>query len=299
MRRLLALVAGATLFVASVASAAEWQKLLTPAGLETLADDGGVTVLDIRSPREYATAHVPGAVNVPYPAWRGPKENPGKALSDKALTAAMQAGGLEPDSRVVITHAGINPTDFGAAARVYWTLKSAGLSEIAILNGGVRGWIAEGRELSVDPAKVEPSKATFTLSDEWMVGRAEVTEIVAGARQATLIDARTPEFFKGEKKHAAAETPGTIPGSENFVYDSWFTASETEISTGERIAELAASAPGSDAAETVSFCNTGHWAAINWFALSELAGRENVRLYPESAVGWVNAGRPVEPEPKK
>jgi Rhodanese-related sulfurtransferase len=40
----------------------------------------------------------------------------------------------------------------------------------------------------------------------------------------------------------------------------------------------------------VSFCNTGHWAATNWFALSELAGIENVRLYPESMVGWSNAG---------
>ena len=40
----------------------------------------------------------------------------------------------------------------------------------------------------------------------------------------------------------------------------------------------------------VSFCNTGHWAATNWFALSELAGIEGVRLYPESVVGWSNAG---------
>jgi thiosulfate/3-mercaptopyruvate sulfurtransferase len=40
----------------------------------------------------------------------------------------------------------------------------------------------------------------------------------------------------------------------------------------------------------VSFCNTGHWAATNWFALSEIAGIEGVRMYPESMVGWSNAG---------
>ena len=40
----------------------------------------------------------------------------------------------------------------------------------------------------------------------------------------------------------------------------------------------------------MSFCNTGHWAATNWFALSEVAGIEGVRMYPESMVGWSNAG---------
>ena len=45
-----------------------------------------------------------------------------------------------------------------------------------------------------------------------------------------------------------------------------------------------------DDAGLISFCNTGHWAATNWFALSELAGIDNVRLYPESMVGWSHAG---------
>jgi thiosulfate/3-mercaptopyruvate sulfurtransferase len=36
----------------------------------------------------------------------------------------------------------------------------------------------------------------------------------------------------------------------------------------------------------VSFCNTGHWAATDWFALSELAGIENVKLYPDSMVAY-------------
>ena len=47
----------------------------------------------------------------------------------------------------------------------------------------------------------------------------------------------------------------------------------------------------------MSFCNTGHWAATNWFALSELAGIENVKLYPESLVGWSHAGLPMANTP--
>ena len=57
-----------------------------------------------------------------------------------------------------------------------------------------------------------------------------------------------------------------------------------------RVHRLAEAEGFADADQLVSFCNTGHWAATNWFALSELAGIDNVKLYPESMVGWSNAG---------
>ena len=47
----------------------------------------------------------------------------------------------------------------------------------------------------------------------------------------------------------------------------------------------------------VSFCNTGHWAATNWFVLSELSGLKGVKLYPESMVGWSNADLPMDNTP--
>ena len=286
MTRLLAAVA-ALILSAGPADAAPWNKLLTPAELAARND---VTIIDIRSPREYATAHIPGALNAPYPAWRGPANNPGKPLGDARLTELLQGLGLRPESRVAVTHAGLDETDFGAAARVYWTLKSAGLSEIAILNGGVRGWVAEGRTLSVEPARADPSRARFSLSGEWMAGREEVAAIIAGERNGTLLDARSDAFRSGGAKHPAAKAAGTLAGSEQLVYDTWFEAGGHEMTPAERLTRLAeARAPDGDD-ETVSFCNTGHWAAINWFALSEMAGHEQVKLYPESMVGWVKNG---------
>ena len=41
--------------------------------------------------------------------------------------------------------------------------------------------------------------------------------------------------------------------------------------------------------DIVSFCNTGHWAAINWFVLSEVAGQSGARMYPGSMVEWSQA----------
>lgn len=57
-----------------------------------------------------------------------------------------------------------------------------------------------------------------------------------------------------------------------------------------RVLEIAREAGyASNGQELVSFCNTDHWVATNWFAMSELAGIEGVKLYPESLVGWSNA----------
>lgn len=283
----------AALFAVTPALAdAGWQKLLTPAALAEASAD--VTVLDIRSPKEYATAHVPGAINAPYPVWRGPAQNPGQVLSDAQLTQLLQALGLTPESRVVVVHAGTDETDFGAAARVYWTLKSAGLGKLAILNGGVRSWVAAGQALSVETTVPKPSTASFALADTWMAGRAEVAGIASGERDAVLVDARPEAFFKAERKHPAAKAAGTLPGAKNVDQFSWFDGNKTELPAADRIAALAKSAGvGAGEGDVVSFCNTGHWAATSWFAMSELAGIENVKMYPESMVGWVNSGGAV------
>ena len=287
MKRIL-IATAALLLAAGTASAAEWKKLVTA---DELAALDGVTVVDIRAPEAYGTAHVPGAVNAPYGKWRGPADNPGAVISDEALTALLQGAGLDHSDRVVITHAGEDQTDFGAAARVYWTLKSAGFPTLAILNGGGKGWVDAGQPLTSAIPEITPTEDTFVLSGDYMIDREGVAAVIDGARQATLVDARPPAFFRGEAKHGAASKPGTLKGATSFPFAAFFEGDKTEIADAAHAAAAAADVGGEG--EIVSFCNTGHWAATNWFALSELAGKDNVKLYPESMVGWVNNGGEV------
>ncbi len=291
MLRLVLAMVVATGLAAGSAAAAAWNKLVSPAELTGLIAAGDVTVLDIRSPEDYAAGHIAGALNAPYGSWRGPQDNPGAPLSDAQLTERLQSLGIEPGERVVVTYQGRDTTDFGAAARVYWTLKSAGLTEIAILNGGIGSWTAAGQALGTAPATAKRSAASFALSDQWMITREGVQDVLAGARQSTMIDARPAAFWQGQAKHPAASRAGTLENSLNITHDSWFPGSQTELTAADRVIEIAKGAGyAADGKELVSFCNTGHWAATNWFALSELAGVEGVKLYPESMVGWANAG---------
>ncbi len=281
--------------LAGQAVSAEWKRLMEPADLAAVIGSD-VVVLDIRAGKHFERGSVVGAINAPYPSWRGPKENPGQVLTDQALTERLQSLGIEKDDRVVVVYHGSNDTDFGAAARVYWTLKSAGLTELAILNGGLVNWVGAGQALSTDFGAPERSTETFALSDQWMISREGVLDVVQGNTDAQIIDARPLPFLQGKRKHPGAKAAGTLEGAANVMHSTWFDKDQpTQVSTADRVLQLAKEAGVEDgsARPIASFCNTGHWAATNWFALSELAGIENVKLYPESMVGWTKAGQPT------
>ena len=275
---------------AAVATAQDWKPLITPGELVALS--GRVDLIDIRlvnGAAGYGAGHIDGAVSAPYPLWRGPADNPGQRLTDGELSMLLRTKGLTRRKPVVIAYLGANPTDFGAAARVYWTLKSAGIEKIAILDGGLRAWVEANLPLTTQPVTPEPSGIRTTLSTQWLATRDEVKAISAGYAAGVLVDARPDAFLSGRKKHDAAKKAGTIPNAEQFQFTQWFDGQKATVGGGllARFRKPEGDGP------VVSFCNTGHWAATNWFMMSEVQGIEGVKLYPESMVGWTKAGEAV------
>ncbi|MCU0906963.1 MAG: rhodanese-like domain-containing protein [Rhodobacteraceae bacterium] len=298
-----AAVAAALLAITGPAAAeTRLSPLVTPAELSATLSADAPLILDVRAPGAvdqagtFAAGHIAGAVSAPYALFRGPEANPGQLPPEAELTRVLQSLGVTADRPTVIVHQGANETDFGSAARVYWTLKSSGVSNLAILNGGIAAWQADGLPLSTEAAAPVPSDFTVTFSDRWLATEADVLAVVGGDATATLIDARPESFWRGDDAHAAAASPGTLPQSQYFTHSNWFQSGPAIVDAAAA-RTLAEEAGYTDDAGLISFCNTGHWAATNWFALSELAGIENVRLYPESMVGWSNAGHPMDNVP--
>jgi thiosulfate/3-mercaptopyruvate sulfurtransferase len=284
--------AAGVLLLSATGALAEWSPLVTPQGLESLMAEEDAVILDIRAPGAYAEGHVEGAVNVPYHAWRGPETNPGALIADDKLSFLLSEAGVEPDVPVVVTYAGKGTLDFGSAARVYWTLKSAGVEQIAILNGGLAAWTAAGLDLSTDGGGNFPSDLDFSFAETWRIDRDGVRDVLDGTRAAQFVDARPEAFFTGAKRHDAAAWAGTLTGAVNIVHEAFFGGPVLTATREGVLAQLQAAGVDPAGAEIVSFCNTGHWAATNWFVLSEIAGIEGVKLYPESMVGWTqNADR--------
>lgn len=281
------------LAVASALLASSWltaahaaQPLLSPAELAS-AQQGAAApvVIDIREPKLYAEGHIPGALNAPYGKWRGPATNPGELPDLPKLTALVQSLGLNPATHAVVVSTGADATDFGAMARVYWSLKVLGLKELSIVNGGMKTWVADGKPVSTEAPQVQASSYQPVLDESLIATRDQVRSHV-DLSNAALVDSRPDAFYQGKTRAPAAKLSGTLPGAQQLDFNQWFvkgTAQFVDQATARQIAEKVSRKDGQD---TVAFCNTGHWAATDWFGLSEMAGLPNVKLYAGSMVDW-------------
>ncbi|MCY4005289.1 MAG: rhodanese-like domain-containing protein [Rhodobacteraceae bacterium] len=286
--KFLSIAAASVIAMAHAAAASTFGPLVTPQELASSLDESSPVIIDIRGDL-YAEGHLPGALSAPYGQFRGPKTNPGQILEARELESLYESLGLQLDEPIVIVYEGGSSSDFGAAARVYWTLKSTGFEDLTILNGGYRAWTAANLPTSKDPVIPVPSELDITFSQQWTVTTDEAAEKALDG-SALLVDARTTEFFEGDKKHPAAARPGAAPGAVNYVFAKFFDSGSAAIQSRIDTDAVKEAIGLSEGDEVVAYCNTGHWAAINWFALSEVGGIDNVKLYPGSMVEYSQAG---------
>ena len=282
MKKMLAFAVALT--AAHWASAA--QPLLTPAQLSAqLPAAAQVRVIDIRDPKAYGQQHIPGAVNAPYGKWRGPATNPGELPDVSQLTQLVQSLGLTPTVHAVVVSTGADATDFGASARVYWTLKTLGLKELSIVNGGMKAWTEAKLPLDNAAVKIAASSWQPALNTELIATRDDIRQHL-DLSNAALVDSRPDAFYQGKTRAPAAKLSGTLPGAQQLDFNQWFVPGTSIFVNAAAAKQIAAKVQRQSGQDMVAFCNTGHWAATDWFGLSEMAGLPNVKLYAGSMVDW-------------
>lgn len=304
MRSRLIIAAGA-LAVAGQAHALHPSPLVEAKWLDEQLGTDGLVVLDVRSSiddggdrESFEAARIPGSRYSSYTdaGWREERDGVPGLMPDVAdLEALIGDLGIGHDDTVVVVAGGTGPTDFGSAARVYWTLKALGHDEVTILNGGFAGWAQQGFEVtSGEPDAPEATDFTGTLQAHLLAS----TEEVEAAREGgePLVDARPNDFFTGETQSPATRAPGTIPDSVNLPHDGALVEREGAYYLDPERLNANIDALGLDReAPTVAFCNTGHWAASGWFQLSELGGLENTTMYDGSMAEWTrDDARPLQ-----
>ena len=266
--------------------------VISPEALKARLGNPGLVVVDIRSgeTREqgratFAAAHIPGAVHGDYAhaAWRLPRGKISVYLPEPAQFEALAGElGVNNDDDVVIVHEGTDSSSFGAAARAYWTFKAMGHASIAILDGGHRGWVQAGY-----PVATGETRATSTIYEAKPVAglRARLEDVLAaGASQVTLVDSRPESYYSGLEKHRAIEAFGHVPGAVNVPHH---TAFGPDFRLKDKASLAKAFAAAGDGA-AIAYCNTGHWAATDWFVLSEVLGRKDVKLYDGSMLEYAS-----------
>ncbi len=275
--------------------------LIAPEDLLARLGHPRLIVLDIRSSIDgggkaaYEAGHIPGAVHTDYVAdgWRAKiGQAPGLLPPLDHLAALVGRLGIEPHDDVVIVPAGVSATDFAAAARIYWTLKTIGHGQQAILDGGFRGWTADpARPVETGPSPDQAAAPYPVVMQQRLRSTADATLVASRSKLATLVDARSTSYFEGHEKAPEAARAGHIPGALSRDYTQAFDGATGRLKSQDELAALFAGLPKGPA---ISYCNTGHTAALNWFVMSELLGREEVALYDGSMTDWTqDPERPV------
>ena len=274
--------------------------LVSTGWLKQHLKDPDLLVLDVRSSIDgggaeaFARGHIPGAAHSDYDkaGWRVTRNGVPFMLPTLAeLEKLIGETGIDEDTHVVVVPAGVHFTDFGSAARTYWTLKVAGVVNVSILDGGYAAWAAEHNAIETGAAKPSPKIFTAKLDKSLFVDAREV-EAIERSGGATLVDARPATFFAGKEKAPAAQAYGHIPGAVNLDSATFYDAKTNRLRPQVELAALAASAV--PVGPAVTYCNTGHWASTDWFVLSEILGRKDVKLYYGSMVDWTSdASRPL------
>lgn len=287
-------------FLASTTSAFAAEPLVSTDWLKDNLNEDNLVLIDVRTKlantgrEDYLKAHIPGAVWTDYPGfWRSDEGAVvGVLPSVEKLEASLSQLGVGEDKHVVIYPAGTSATDFGVAARLYWTLKHLGHEEVSILDGGWQAWAADASN-PVGTGEVIPEPDFFeaSLVDGLNISTADVSALLGS--DTVFVDARPDAQFLGQEKHPAATRFGRLPGAVQADNHGFFDVETGRLKDRDTLAALV---PASiDSGSTiVSYCNTGHWAATNWFVMSEVLGFEDVALYDESMVGWSQSEFEVE-----
>jgi thiosulfate/3-mercaptopyruvate sulfurtransferase len=270
--------------------------LISPANLASHLDRPDWVVLDCRfdlanpeaGETQFAAGHVPGAryVHLDRDLSGSKTGSNGRHPLPTVEQMAERFGalGIGPDIQVIAYDG-----DTGMyAARLWWMLRFMGHDAVAVLDGGFARWTAEGHPTTTAPAPTGAVRFEGRPRAAW---RLSVDE-VAGGVEGLLVDARSPERFRGINE-TIDKVGGHIPGACNYFFQQNLNDDKTFKAPEVLRAQWTEALGGRPANEVVMYCGSGVTACHNLLAL-EVAGLSGARIFPGSWSEWsADPSRPV------
>ena len=259
--------------------------------LEYQPEGSGIPYIAVPGRHTFEAGHIPGADFLDLQGEFSEQNSELRFMmpATAQLEAAFGRHGIAADSRVVLYSIGSAMW----ATRFWWMLRSLGFESVAVLDGGLDKWKAEGRAIEAGPAKGYPP-AIFTAKPQagYFVDKHETFS--AGAdRNAVVVNALGPQFHRGLEPSRYGR-PGRIPGSVNVSAATLFDpTTKAFVPSAEAEAKFAAQGVSKDK-RVVAYCGGGISATIDLFLLHRL-GYDNLSLYDGSMGEWAkDESLPIE-----
>jgi thiosulfate/3-mercaptopyruvate sulfurtransferase len=256
--------------------------LVDPRWLSARLSDPDVCVVEVDvSSAAYDDWHIDGAVlwNI-YTDLRDAEYRPVGAAPVEQL---VQRSGIRPDTTVVF---------YGyAPALGFWLLRRYGHTNVCVLDCDRESWRAEGHPWST--VATEPMTTTYPLGDEDVritADRADVRDAV-GQAGALLVDVRSTAEYEGERFWpSGGQQPngraGHVPSAVHQPIDGVYDDHGSFRDVGELRQVFTEIDLDDDEVELITYCTIGGRAATTWFVLTQLLGRDRVKVYEGSWAEW-------------
>ncbi|MBD2842473.1 sulfurtransferase [Erythrobacter rubeus] len=235
-----------------------------------------------RDPRaEFETAHIPGAHFLDLASLTDTASDVPAALPSAAqLSDRLDRLGVGPEDAVIL----YDDSDLKTSARAWFTLTAHGIEDVAILDGGLGKWKAEGRDLESGSAAPDPVSTGGVFSPKGVRSKQDMLNNLENEVEQVL-DARSADrvFGTGIDPVHGGEN-GRIPGSLNLPFDKLFNADGTYRSEEELRAAFHGAGVDLDR-PVVATCGSGITASVLLFAL-HLIGKHDTALYDGSWQEW-------------
>jgi len=277
-----------------------YRKLIEVAELQDLLGSTECRVVDCRfdllQPQkgrtEYLAGHIPGALYADLDQdLAGPvtKDSGRHPLPDtNAFRATLQGWGIGPGTQVVV----YDYASGALAARLWWMLRWFGHSQVAVLNGGLKAWIAGDGTLATEVPEFPESTLLEAPDSDRIITTDEVYSMLGKSDEMRLVDARDRARFNGQKE-PIDPVAGHVPGAINFPFSDNLNADGTWKSSQE-LRQAWAGLLGSGTPPPFSvMCGSGV-TACHLVLSAAIAGLPEPRVYIGSWSEWLrDAARPV------
>ncbi len=230
---------------------------------------------------EYEAGHIPGAVFMDLSDLVDTSASVENTLPPaEKFASRMQSLGLGDGSRIVL----YDDSAVKTSARAWFMLTMFGAHDVAILDGGIAKWKAEGRALKQGKEVLRHRHFTAWQDDKNVRSKADMLANLH-SKGEQVVDARGAARFTGEEADPRPNIAnGHIPGSRNLPYTALYNADGTFKDKAALKATFADA--GIDLAQpVVTTCGSGITASVVAFAM-HLVGKEHVALYDGSWSEW-------------